>query len=82
MDHKSVEISNLIYCYLKGTLDEEGRKELNQWLVRPGNRELFDRICNKERMLKKSFRFDRYDKDKSWNQLEERAGIGRKVIRK
>lgn len=82
MDHKSVEISNLIYCYLKGTLDEEGRKELNQWLVRPGNRELFDRICNKERMLKKSFRFDRYDKEKSWKQLEERAGIGRKVIRK
>lgn len=78
MGHKDAEISNLIYCFLRGTLVEEKQKELNRWLEEPGNRELFDRICDKEQILKKSFRFDRYDKEKSWKQLEKKMQVGRK----
>ena len=64
-------ISDLIVQHLKGQLDEEQEKELNEWLVQPGKQELFDRIVSKERILKKSFEYDEFQQEAAWAKLEK-----------
>ena len=64
-------ISDLIVKYLKGQLDAEQEKELNEWLAQPGKQELFDRIVSKERILKKSFEYDEFKQEAAWAKLEK-----------
>ena len=80
MEYRNTEISNLIYSFLRGTLSSEEQNKLNIWLREPGNQKLFDRICDKERILEKSIRFDRYDKEESWKRLNKRLKGGKKGV--
>lgn len=65
------KISDLIVRHLKGQLNEEQEKELQDWLRQPGKQELFDRIVSKERILKKSFEYDQFNQEDAWNKLEK-----------
>lgn len=65
------KISDLIVRHLKGQLNEEQEKELQEWLKQPGRQELFDRIVSKERILKKSFEYDQFNQEDAWIKLEK-----------
>ena len=72
----------VIYRFLRGELSASEREMLESWLREGRHRELFEKICNKENMLEKSFYFDRLDKgrEKTWNRLERAIGLRRRVV--
>lgn len=90
--HDGIEI--LIYHFLTGELTPEEQGRLNEWLALPGHGELFRRICDKERLLQGTLRYDRYDREAAWKRLEkllegeqgrmaaERIGRGRRIGRR
>ncbi|WP_320018591.1 FecR domain-containing protein [Labilibaculum manganireducens] len=68
-------ISNLIVRYLKGKLDENQKKELNLWLEVPRNKQLFDEITTKERILNKSTSYDVFNSEKAWKQIDQKISV-------
>lgn len=72
----------LIYHYLRGKLSVAEQEELKDWLQEKTHREVFERICNKENILEKSFHFDSLDRDreKMWECLERETGLRRRAV--
>ena len=72
MEKIDPRIELVIYRFLRGELSASEREMLESWLREGRHRELFEKICNKENMLEKSFYFDRLDKgrEKTWLRLE------------
>ncbi|WP_321281011.1 FecR domain-containing protein [Marinifilum fragile] len=64
-------ISDLIVRHLKGQLNAEQEKDLQNWIQNSGKQELFDSIVSKERMLSKSFAYDEFNQEEAWNKLEK-----------
>ncbi|WP_321307142.1 FecR domain-containing protein [Marinifilum fragile] len=64
-------ISDLIVRHLKGQLNAEQEKDLQNWIQNSGKQELFDSIVSKERILKKSFAYDEFNQEEAWNKLEK-----------
>ena len=60
----------MIYHFLTGDLTPEERMKLDEWLALPGHADLFRRICDKERLLQGTLRYDSYDKEDAWRRLE------------
>lgn len=65
------KISDLIIQYLKGDLNKNQNQELQAWLKESRHQSLFDKIVNKERILKRSREYDSFDIDKAWNQIDK-----------
>ena len=82
MEKINPRIELVIYRFLRGELSASEREMLESWLREGRHRELFEKICNKENMLEKSFYFDRLDKgrEKTWNRLERAIGLRRRVV--
>ena len=82
MEKIDPRIELVIYRFLRGELSASEREMLESWLREGRHRELFEKICNKENMLEKSFYFDRLDKgrEKTWNRLERAIGLRRRVV--
>lgn len=87
--HDGIEV--LIYHFLTGDLTPEERMKLDEWLALPGHADLFRRICEKERLLQGTLRYDSYDKEDAWRRLErqlrearvtEVGNVGRRRIGK
>lgn len=76
--HDGIEV--LIYHFLTGKLSPGERERLDEWLLEPGHRELFDRICNKERLLESSLRYDQYNREAAWKRFESRWTFKRRSI--
>ena len=67
------DIENLIYGHLRGRLSSEEQARLDKWLNdKPANKVLFDRICDKETILRKAKFFDRHSQEKMWESLESK----------
>lgn len=67
------DIENLIYGYLRGKLSSEERTRLDEWLNdKLTNKILFDRICDREIILRKARFFDRHSQEKIWESLESK----------
>ena len=64
-------ISKLIVLYLKDELSEEQEMELDLWLEKDSNRQLFESITSKQAILKKANAYDKDDMDKVWNNLDK-----------
>lgn len=82
MEKIDPKIEFIIYRFLCGELSVSERERLDSWLREGRHRELFEKICNKENMLEKSFYFDRLDKgrEKTWFRLERATGLRHRVM--
>mgnify|MGYP000708347776 CR=1 FL=1 len=82
MEKIDPRIELVIYRFLRGELSASEREMLESWLREGRHRELFEKICNKENMLEKSFYFDRLDKgrEKTWLRLERATGLRRRLV--
>ena len=82
MEKIDPKIELVIYRFLRGELSASEREMLESWLREGRHRELFEKICNKENMLEKSFYFDRLDKgrEKTWLRLERATGLRRRLV--
>ena len=72
MTEKYQGIEKLIYRFLTGELSGEERVRLDEWRAQPGNEALFQRVCDKERLLARSLQYDKYDQRTAWQCLERR----------
>ena len=61
MEEIDPRIKSIIYRYLCGELSVSEQTILESWLCEKSHRELLVRICDGERILEKSFYFDRLD---------------------
>lgn len=68
--HDGIEI--LIYRFLTGELAPDEQVRLNEWLLDPKHKELFERICNKERLLESTLRYDQYNREAAWRHFESK----------
>ncbi len=67
------DIENLIYNYLQERLSSGEQMRLDEWLNdKPANKILFDRICDRETILRKARFFDRHSREKMWESLESK----------
>ena len=82
MEKIDPRIELVIYRFLRGELSASEQEMLESWLREGRHRELFEKICNKENMLEKSFYFDRLDKgrEKTWLRLERATGLRRHLV--
>ena len=82
MEKIDPRIELVIYRFLRGEISVSEREMLESWLREGRHRELFEKICNKENMLEKSFYFDRLDKgrEKTWLRLERATGLRRRLV--
>ena len=82
MEKIDPRIELVIYRFLRGEISASEREMLESWLREGKHRELFEKICDKENMLEKSFYFDRLDKgrEKTWLRLERATGLRRRLV--
>ena len=82
MEKIDPRIELVIYRFLRGEISVSEREMLESWLREGRHRELFEKICNKENMLEKSFYFDRLDKgrEKTWLRFERATGLRRRLV--
>ena len=82
MEKIDPRIELVIYRFLRGELSASECEMLESWLREGRHRELFEKICNKENMLEKSFYFDRLDnrREKTWLRLERATGMSRRLV--
>ena len=75
-------IELIIYRFLRGELSVSEREILESWLREGKHKELFEKICNKDKLLEKSFYFDSLDKgrEKTWLRLDRATGLRRRMI--
>ncbi len=81
MDVPEKRIAQLITQYIKGTLPDVGKTELNQWLAQPGNQKLFEKITNKQSIIDKCIRYNAYDVDAAWKILHPKLS-GQIIIKR
>ncbi len=82
MDISEKRIAQLITRYIKGTLTDVEKAELDQWLLaQPGNQKLFEKITNKQNIINKSIRYDSYDVDAAWKILHPKLS-GQIIIKR
>ena len=76
------KIESIIYHFLRGECSESEQEILEAWLREDRHKVLFEKICDKENILKKSFNFDKLEKGrkKTWNRLEREIGLRRRVV--
>lgn len=72
-------ISDIIYRSFIGKLSAGEQDALSEWLAMPENRALYDRIRDKETILRKAERFDRYDAEGAWRRIDRNIGRRRSV---
>ncbi|MBI9057202.1 MAG: FecR domain-containing protein [Labilibaculum sp.] len=65
-------ISNLIASYIKGEITDIQKEELDIWLENSKNKQLFDEIVTKERILDKCNDYDAFDMNKAWIQIDQK----------
>jgi len=81
--HFNTDIESLIYKYLMGRLSSDERTSLDQWIGEiPENRILFDQICDRKEILRKTHFFDRHPQEKGWKNLESRIYKKKRVVRR
>ena len=71
MHYQDPDISKLISGFAKGTLSSLEKKQLDKWLLDKQHRRLFNKALEKEKILKKSFEYDRYESEKVWDKLDK-----------
>lgn len=65
-------IIKLINKQINGEMTNEEHFALEDWLKTPSNKALFDRLTNKELLLKKRFEYDEYNVEQAWQKLNKR----------
>lgn len=82
MEEIDPRIKSIIYRYLCGELSESEQTILESWLCEKSHRELLQRICDGERVLEKSFYFDRLDKgrERTWGRLKRATGLHQRAV--
>ncbi len=65
------DIAQLIVNHIRGTIDENQQKILNDWLQDTNRKKLFNQIIQKKKILRSAERYDTYDIEKAWNKLEK-----------
>ena len=82
MEEIDPRIKSIIYRYLCGELSESEQTILESWLCEKSHRELLQRICDGERILEKSFYFDRLDKgrERTWGHLKRATGLHQRAV--
>lgn len=72
MTQNQNNISELIFLFLKGELDDTQREELDLWLKDEHNFSLFNNIVDKEEILNKTLLYDNYDISGAWKKLNNK----------
>ena len=82
MEEIDPRIKSIIYRYLCGELSVSEQTILESWLCEKSHRELLVRICDGERILEKSFYFDRLDKGRArtWGRLKRATGLYQRAV--
>ena len=80
MEQISSQIAVLIYRFLRGELSASEREELDKWLQDDTHRQWFEQLRDKERVMQKTLYFDRLDKQKGWERLEQNLPTGRRAV--
>ena len=82
MEEIDPRIKSIIYRYLCGELSESEQTILESWLCEKSHRELLQRICDGQRILEKSFYFDRLDKgrERTWGRLKRATGLHQRAV--
>ncbi len=82
MEEIDPRIKSIIYRYLCGELSVSEQTILESWLCEKSHRELLQRICDGERILEKSFYFDRLDKgrERTWGRLKRATGLHQRAV--
>ena len=82
MEEIDPRIKSIIYRYLCGELSVSEQTILESWLCEKSHRELLVRICDGERILEKSFYFDRLDKgrERTWGRLKRATGLHQRAV--
>jgi transmembrane sensor len=66
------EISECIFRQLKDEANKQDKLMLQKWLnENPSNKELYDKITNTTLIEKKLMRYEKYNKDKAWQNILE-----------
>lgn len=71
MYKENSKISELIYRNLKGELDPDQQKELDQWLSTNHNKNIYKQIIAKDAILKKAREYDSDGMDEVWQKLDK-----------
>lgn len=82
MENFDDDLQNLIYASLVRPLTAEEQKQLDEWLMHPSYRELYRRICDKEKILRKAERMDGYDQEVAWQNLRQKMTAKKKFALK
>lgn len=82
MENFDSDLQDLIYASLVRPLTFEEQKQLDAWLLQPSHQELYRQICDKETILRKAERLDRYDQERAWQNLHRKMTAKKKFILK
>ncbi len=76
LDEKDIDISLLLARYLGGTLNEEQKQELDEWLAESkANARLFEELQSEEFYSQRKSFIDKIDLQKEWKQFEQQRNI-------
>lgn len=84
MQRYKENIPRLLANFIMNKQSDQENKELDEWLQSKSNQSLFDRLSDKNKILKKSFDYDQYEVDKAWNKFEKKldAKFEKKINKK
>ncbi|MCG8583045.1 MAG: FecR domain-containing protein [Bacteroidales bacterium] len=81
MHTNNKKIADLITRHLKGELSDTDRQVLEKWLIKDNNRQLFEKIVNKENLLNQSLLFDKFASDIAWQSVGRKINAQRSIGR-
>lgn len=58
--------------FIMNKQSDQENKELDEWLQSKSNQSLFDRLSDKNKILKKSFDYDQFEVEKAWDKFEKK----------
>ena len=73
------DIKNLIFLSVWGKLEEEEEKRLKDWLEQPGNKDVYERLTDRQRIAERMKVLRRHDREKVWKRLEKQLFEERKI---
>lgn len=66
------EIADLLLLHLNGSISYEQRKEVEKWIAQnPYNKLVFERIQNKDILVKELLKYGAISKDRAWEKLNQ-----------
>jgi ferric-dicitrate binding protein FerR (iron transport regulator) len=72
MQRYKENIPRMLANFIMNKQSDQENKELDEWLQSKSNQSLFDRLSDKNKILKKSFDYDQFEVEKAWDKFEKK----------